>query len=94
MINYYFIGGIVDIMVYEIFFNGVFWEIVVVFGGNWGFLVINDEFINFIEDFIEIDIMKFIKENYFDDFFIFMLVFENKKRVFFKDDDRVIFYVF
>lgn len=81
-------------MVYEIFFNGVFKEIVVVFGGNWGFLVINDEFINFIEDFIEIDIMKFIKENYFDDFFIFMLVFENKKRVFFKDDDRVIFYVF
>lgn len=86
-------GGTVDITAHEILPNGALKEIVAASGGNWGSLVINDEFINLIEDLTETDIMKFIKENHPDDFLTFMSVFENKKRVFSKDDDRVILHV-
>lgn len=41
---FYYIGGIVDIMVYEVLFNLKLWEVYYVIGGVWGGIKVDDVF--------------------------------------------------
>ena len=86
-------GGTVDITAHRILPGGALQEIMAASGGNWGSLAINEEFLKFVGELTEPSIMQTVKETHPDDFLSFMSAFENKKRTFSKDDERIILQV-
>ncbi|XP_062603211.1 heat shock 70 kDa protein 12A-like [Saccostrea cucullata] len=86
-------GGTVDITAHEILPNGALQEVMAASGGNWGSLAINEEFVKYLENLTVPGITEIIRREHPDDLLSFMSAFENKKRVFSKEDERVILQV-
>lgn len=91
----FFIGGIVDIIVYYKVDDGFLEEMWEVSGGLWGGKFVDDVFEMFIEDIIGKELMKKLRIILFDDYLELMRNFEMKKRlVKFGKEGNIFFFVF
>lgn len=73
------IGGIVDIIVYEVREDGYVGEFIKVIGGNWGSIMVDEEYLVYFKKFIGEIIIIYINFNILEVFFKVFREFENVK---------------
>lgn len=78
---YYLIGGIIDIIVYEVMEDGNFKEFIKVIGGDWGGIRVDREYFDFIKCLIGEVVINDFNKNLLNVFFEVCREFELVKRI-------------